>query len=97
MKKITRNVLASPMAAGTLAAKPGGVASTSSRPATNVTTKPMMNFGKRCQISRARALSLPIGLMWLVQMYPRMKAQMPMKMSMNTFTSAVVPRIQPAW
>ena len=33
----------------------------------NVTTKPMMNFGKRCQISIAFAVSPACTLIWLVQ------------------------------
>jgi len=34
------------------------------------TTKPMMNLGKRCQISRAFALfESGVTLMWLVQMF----------------------------
>ena len=56
-------------------------------------TKPMMNFGKRSQISAT--LSDPVTLMWLVQISRDTNAQMPMKMSMNTLIVAVVPRIQP--
>src|SRR5262249_4528522 len=56
-KKMTRNVLASPIAAGTFLAMSAGVPRARKSPAAKVITKPMMNFGKRCQISLALALS----------------------------------------
>ena len=57
----------------------------------------MTNFGKRSQISPIFAVSpLPTSIC-LVQIQASRKAHTPMKMSMNTFRVAAVPRIQPGW
>jgi hypothetical protein len=57
VKKMTRKTLASPIAGVSLARVSGEAVSARARPTRNVTTNPMMNFGKRCQISTAFAVS----------------------------------------
>ena len=54
MKKMTRNVLASPTAAASFAAAP---ASARARPAAKVTMKPSTKLGNRAQISIGLAFS----------------------------------------
>src|SRR5262249_46973947 len=69
MKKITLNVLASPIAAGTFEAISAGVPSARERPTRKVTTKPRVKFGESCQISAILAFSAGT-LLCLVPNYP---------------------------
>src|SRR5262249_41145980 len=84
MKKITLNVLASPIAAGTFEATSAGGPSARERPTRNVTTKPRMNFGKRCQISAILAFS-DVTLIWLGRMVPSSEAPQTREKSRDTF------------
>ena len=65
------------------------------RMTTNVTIKPRMNLGKRCQISPALPCRRRLGLIFGPDL-ARMKVQTPMKMSMNTLTVVGRPASSPA-
>ena len=68
MKKMTRNMLASPTRQRELGADLGCRRQGNDQAEANVGTKPRMNLGKRSQISASLARSpRGVGLIWLVQ------------------------------